>query len=200
MPESPEVAVIVNQLNESVAGKSILSVEILSGRYARKGPPPGFEDLPEEPLLIDSVSAKGKFIYFTLGQGWYIFNTLGMTGTWSVDPVNVRYKHGHIRFHLDDGNVMTFIDTRNFGTMKFVSDRAVLNKKLNELGWDPLRTNEVPEAWLLKRVFKKPNRNVTEILMDQKICLFKNCLLDHKTYCYQELAKHNFDLTSSHNI
>lgn len=172
MPEGPEVRVIVEQLNSQVRGRTIQSIEIVGGRYARKGPPPGFDHLPDAPLLIKSVSSKGKFIYFslfTLGEDWHIFNTLGMSGTWSVDPVNVRYKHGHVRFHLDDGNVMTFIDTRNFGTLKFSPGYTELNKKLDELGWDPLRTNEVPEAWILKRVFKKPNRNVTEILMDQKI-------------------------------
>lgn len=169
MPESPEVAVIVEQIDSMVGGKSIQSVEIVSGRYMRHGPPKGLFDLPDEPLLIDSVSAKGKFIYFTLGQGWYIFNSLGMTGTWSVDPVSTRIKHGHVRFHLDDESVLTFIDSRNFGTLKFVNGRTELCRKLDNLGWDPLRDDVIPDRWLLDRVFKKPDRNVTQILMDQKI-------------------------------
>jgi formamidopyrimidine-DNA glycosylase len=42
----------------------------------------------------------------------------------------------NVEFELDDDSKIYFYDQRNFGTMKIITDKAELDKKLNELGPD----------------------------------------------------------------
>jgi formamidopyrimidine-DNA glycosylase len=192
MPEGPEVRVIVDQLSKQIKGKAIEKIEIVSGRYTRHGPPPGFDKLPM-PIIVNEVSSKGKFIFFELSDGWHIFNSLGMSGTWGVFPVTHKIKHARMRFHFRDGGVLTFIDPRNFGTVKFVHGRTLLTEKLQTLGWDPLRDDLIFDD-VLKKVRMKPTRNVTKILMDQTLfagvgnyikaeALYRAQISPHRTVC-----------------
>lgn len=98
-------------------GRTIVNTQILSGRYAKKIPD-GWEDI-NFPITVTEVGCKGKFIYISFGSDLHIFNTLGMTGGWS----EVETKHSRIRFDLDDGREIYFNDTRNFGTIKFVTEK-----------------------------------------------------------------------------
>ena len=41
-----------------------------------------------------------------------------------------------VEFEIDDGSKMYFYDNRNFGTLKSVDDKAVIDKKLREIGPD----------------------------------------------------------------
>lgn len=167
MPEGPEVKRIAVQLNGLLSGKSIESIEILSGRYKTHTPPSGiiqFLSLTEE-KKIKEVSCKGKFIWFSFygNQDLSIWNTLGMSGSWS----RKESEHARIKFTFIDGEPIYFTDIRNFGTMHFIFSESELTQKLNSLGPDMLSASPSDEEFL-KIVKKQKGKTLPEFLMNQK--------------------------------
>jgi len=170
MPEGPEVAIVVDQISRFVEGRSITKVQYASGRYSREKKPFGDEDLKSSlPAMIEAVRAKGKFIYFLLEDAPYIFNTLGMTGNWSIVKDGEEFpKHGHARFTLDNNTTLVFCDMRNFGTLKYVSESKALQKKLDSLGWDPLRQSVLQsKKFITKAKLRQTKKTIAEVLMNQ---------------------------------
>lgn len=164
MPEGPEVLTIVTQLKPQLINKVIVDGQIVSGRYIRHGEPDGWSILKDRPRIVD-LNCKGKFIWFTFENDWYLFNTLGMTGSWGVFDGPETRDHERIRFRLADSE-LSFMDVRNFGTLKFVRGKEALNRKLSELGWDPLAT--ACPLQISQKVMGS-DRTLAEILMDQKL-------------------------------
>ena len=120
-PESPEVAIITDQLNEYLSGKMLTQFIVVGGRYFDQ-----FIGLPVTnsktigklhqfiaslPNRIASVKCKGKFIYITFETGnWTIWNTLGMSGKWVFNQET----HSHIELTLDNNdNWSRFIKVSN---------------------------------------------------------------------------------------
>jgi len=153
-----------------MSGKTLVNVSVLSGRYAKKHPD-GLDSFRAQlPLRVWNWSSKGKFIYGYLGQQGsketFIWNTLGMTGYWSFSEK----EHSRVRFDFQDGTSIWYTDTRNFGTLKFGMTYTETEKKLLELGPDPL-THDVPIDLFEKRLFtknKKGEDTICEALMNQK--------------------------------
>lgn len=164
MPEGPEVRITTDYLSKFI-NMSLISVSILSGRYTKKD----IVGLKESdfPATIKDVNCKGKFIYFTLTSNdmdYYLFSTLGMSGLWS----DKKTKHSRFAFNLAEENKLYFNDIRNFGTLKFVHDKKVLDKKLKSLGPDIL-SDHVDLQDFLNRFDKKPNKTIAECLMNQSV-------------------------------
>ena len=175
MPEGPEVKITTDFLKEFESQK-IKSISILSGRYAKKG---GIENLEHVsfPALLEEVNCKGKFIYFKIKDAvtdrrMYLFSTLGMTGMWSKNKT----KHSRVCLSLENSNdtlgvtdvKVYYNDIRNFGTLKFVTDKKDLDKKLNSLGPDVL-TKTFNQKEMKQRFLKKSEKTVVEVLMDQSV-------------------------------
>lgn len=161
MPEGPEVARYVNSLNAFLGLESqILDLKILSGRYLKK-PIEGLENL-KFPLIVDRIACKGKFIYWTFKNCDYVlFNTLGMSGSWSNRP-----SHARVSFSSTSGSLY-FNDIRNFGTLKICSKKD-LKKKLKSLGPDMLSENVSYHAFV-ETIGSKPGKTLAEVLMDQSV-------------------------------
>lgn len=165
MPEGPEVRKTTDFLTQFV-GKGLTGLSILSGRYDKKGNIPG-DNIVTLPARVSSADCKGKFIYITFNEGgneYYLFSTLGMTGMWS----SKRQKHVRFVMFFDDGSELYYNDIRNFGTLKFVSDKKVLEKKLKSLGPDILTTDDDWQGFR-SRFIKKPNKTIAECLMNQSV-------------------------------
>lgn len=164
MPEGVEVKIICEQLNSKTQGKKVTGLEILGGRFLKKAPDCLDEfktSLSSQPQL-QSVSCKGKFIWFTFSNGWYLFNTLGMTGSWSTETE----KHSAFRLDLDDSSLY-FTDPRRFGTIHFTNLVGHLNNKLKSLGPDFMSEPPTVEEFI-QRFNKK--KTLCELLMDQGVC------------------------------
>lgn len=174
MPEGPEVRTVTDQLAPILEAASLVHVEIVGGRY-EKTPPKGLQEilaaLKQAPLAVEEVNCKGKFIYFRLADEWSIWNTLGMTGTWSSE----HRKHATLRFEFELQIPalpkpmyfsLYFVDTRRFGTVKFVKSAAELQKKLKGLGVDMLQVEPSFDDFL-KLLKKRPQWEVTKALMNQ---------------------------------
>ena len=165
MPEGPECKYIATSLHEFLRGKTIRAIIIHSGRYSRHGPPKGWEECTFNGSKINSVQVKGKLIYWVLDNGWYLMNTLGMSGQWLIKDVGE--KHDHIEVQLEDDSKVWYRDVRNFGTLRFV--RYEVGKSLiDRLGYDILSDQELSREEWDQLIEKNHKKNVCVFLMDQR--------------------------------
>lgn len=159
MPEGPEVKIITEQLQTFCINHKILEIKSIGGRFVNKSPKGLNELVSKLPLMISSINCKGKFIYWTLEQGMYIWNTLGMTGEWSM----VKSKHTAIEFVLDNGSIH-FNDPRHFGTIKFAEE---VKSKLDQLGPDML--SSPPSQEIFDSLILGHSGTIVEALMNQEV-------------------------------
>jgi len=196
MPEINEVRRYADFLNEKLKNKKITEINILNGRYKKHGPFELYSELKNHlPLKILNVQTKGKFLYFTLENNYFIFSTLGLSGGWVFlnnstheykkyqHPDMLEYlkkeemdtylatslKHLNVEFKMDHSAVY-FYDTLSFGTLKVIKDQKELDKKLNTIGPDIMETTTTFEVFQ-ERMNKKVNSDkpIGNVLMNQKI-------------------------------
>jgi len=164
MPEGPEVKRISEKLSGFIVGEKISSADILGGRYLKHGPPEGFEEFARSlPATVTQVDCKGKFIYIIFDNGYSLWNTLGMAGSWSPIPT----KHSRVKLNFKEGSAY-FNDIRNFGTIRVSNDDDRLNEKLDSIGPDMLAEN-VTNAEFTSRIMKKSNKTIAEAIMNQSV-------------------------------
>ena len=163
MPEGPEVRRFGLDLAKSVSNRKLLSVKIMSGRYV-KNLPEGFEEFCDAcPLTILAVGVHGKFLYWLLEDERSVWNTLGMSGQWSMSPT----KHARAEFRLDEFSIY-YNDTRNFGTLKFVQGKVPLIEKLESMGPD-LLSEPCDDEVFKQRIRTKITKTVAQAIMDQGV-------------------------------
>ena len=164
MPEGPECKRIGESLAKVAANKTISKIEILGGRY-RDNLPTGLDVFRSKlPVSVVGLGVHGKFIYWILSDGWSIWNTLGMTGSWGA----VERKHSRIKISFSDGQEIFFNDQRNFGTLKFVYGKHHLIEKLKSLGPDML-SQKVTDNDFAACLRKKQTSQITSALMNQGV-------------------------------
>lgn len=163
MPEGVEVKLSAEVIRPLVVGKTLASV-YLNGRYQATSPE-GLTEFKNKSKVLD-VQTKGKFMYWTFENNWFMFCTFGMSGQWSPQ----KGKHPALGITFTDGNEIYFNNPRHFGTIKFVQGHHKLNKKLNSLGWDPLDSGSIPlyHTWIPRKL-SVSNKSIGEVLMDQSI-------------------------------
>ena len=169
MPEGPEVKIIGEQLSSILSNKTLVELKILSGKYTGKCELLNYHQFSKSlPLKIKKVETKGKLIYFILEHGWYLFNTLGMSGTYS-DKFT---KHCHLEFIFCDSKKnsqkcqLWFYDVRRFGNMYCSQSLPFINQKLNSIGPDMLSKPPTQKEFI--DIYRKRNKiNICKVLMDQ---------------------------------
>lgn len=94
MPEVSEVALTAEILSKHLKKKKLVSFDFVAGRFTKKSPD-GYDDFVAAlPLKVKKISSKGKFLWFDLveiknkNKHWYILNTFGLTGMWSLFEPN----------------------------------------------------------------------------------------------------------------
>ena len=166
MPEGPEVRRMAEGLAKRIEGKQLVDAEILGGKWFKK-PPTGIEIISEKlirgPIHVDWVRVKGKFIYVKIGD-LYMWNTLGMSGGWR----DLRGKHSHFVLRFSDNSEVFFEDVRRFGNISFYHSYAEIENKLKQAGPDMLNEDVGLETFI-GRLHKRPNKNICQLLMDQKV-------------------------------
>ena len=163
MPEGPECRKIGEALARRLSGRSIIAIEVLGGRYEQK-PPSGLDEIRSNlPISVVGTGVHGKFLYWILKDEFSVWNTLGMTGSWS----EAEEKHSRVKIVLNDGAVY-FNDMRNFGTLKFVRGKFRLLEKLKSLGPD-LLAEQVTDDTFIQRIRAHSHLQITVALMNQSI-------------------------------
>ncbi len=114
MPELPEVETIRRQLAPHLEGRTLETVEILDARWTRPVAP---EIVAAEltGAQVQRLSRAGKYLIWELSGERSLLIHLRMTGALLWDPVGEPL-HTRVRFGLDGGDRLIYIDPRRFGT------------------------------------------------------------------------------------
>jgi formamidopyrimidine-DNA glycosylase len=137
MPELPEVETIRRQLAPHLGGRILKDVQVLDPRWTR----------PEAPEQVEGrlrgrevrrLSRSGKYLIWELGGDLYLLMHLRMTGTLLFDPA-VEPAHTRLRFLLDGGSAVIYVDPRRFGTGHLAQGAAERDRYLAQrIGIEPL--------------------------------------------------------------
>lgn len=174
IPEGVEVKLSADLIRPLVVGKHIIdAAPSPNGRYAGLASNvAGLEEFLKVvnfffPKVID-VRTKGKFMYWSFENDWYMYCTFGMSGQFSP----TKGKHPSFVISVGENTIDTkevfFNDPRHFGTIKFVKGENNLKKKLAELGWDPLNNDPASYISTVRKV-SNSNKPIGQLLMDQKL-------------------------------
>lgn len=171
IPEGPEVKLSCDLIKPLVINKLIISGKYTSNSRYSKSAPEGYQDFiaaissSPKPTCVIDVQVRGKFMYWSFDNGWYMFSTFGMSGQWSPKEG----KHPCFYFTFNDNSSAYFNDPRHFGTIKFTNSEKELSEKLSELGWDPMSMPlDKNIAWIYSQL-SKTSKSIAEVLMNQKV-------------------------------
>ncbi len=164
MPELPEVEVIARGLRQSISNRCISRVELL-WPTSIMGSQDDFTRRLTGRHILD-VGRRGKLLLLGLETGATLVVHLKMTGRLVHGPRKPALKHDRVRFHLDDGSLLTFADIRRFGYLAVFFPRELETWKFyNNLGPEPLEmTTESFVSCIRGRCAK-----IKSLLLDQKI-------------------------------
>jgi len=135
MPELPEVEVTKKGISKFCLGQKINTV-MTSGVRLRYPIP----DLPKLLLgkKIKVVSRRGKYIIIGISEGFLLIH-LGMSGIISINKKEQKMqKHEHVRFYLQNGNILSYFDQRRFGLVLWEKQKISEHRLLKNLGIEPL--------------------------------------------------------------
>jgi len=170
MPESPEVSYQAEYIVTYFGGKLLKDVNILRGRYVTHGPPENFSDFVAAlPLKLENVEKKGKVIFLTFSNNWFIISKLGLTGHWykpGDEPKWVKTEP-NVQFNFTNNTSLIYTDNLSYGTITITNNIETVNKEITKLAPD---ITDIRLPVLLKRIAEKPKwgaKLMEDILMDQ---------------------------------
>lgn len=166
MPELPEVETVLRILEHQIYGCWITAI-----------------DLPYE-KVVDNVSLD-HFRDRLIGQSFHSFTRKGKYLIFGLDDVvlcchlrmegkfylydkeeSFERKHIHAIFHLSDGRLMCYHDTRKFGRFYLYAQGEELTC-LRNLGLEPW-DERLNVSWLYERTRKFKQANLKDFLLDQR--------------------------------
>ncbi len=180
MPELPEVEVVKRSLSGKILNLIIKKVKINDGNLRYKVNSRLLSKLIGK--KIKKIQRKSKFLIFHLDKKYCILVHLGMTGKFLfINKKNKKFKtsfyyslneikdqkHNRLIFIFQNNQKLIYNDVRKFGFLKILD---ILNLKKNvhlrDLGPEPFEKN--CNLNYFKKYIKGRNRNVKNVLMDQK--------------------------------
>ncbi|MGI8413317.1 MAG: bifunctional DNA-formamidopyrimidine glycosylase/DNA-(apurinic or apyrimidinic site) lyase [Solirubrobacteraceae bacterium] len=114
MPELPEVETIRRQLAPYLQGRTIIEAQILDSRWTRPDDPAPLED-ELRGAVVEHLARAGKYLIWGLSGDRHLLMHLRMTGALLLDP-EVPPSHARVRFKLEGGHRVVYVDPRRFGT------------------------------------------------------------------------------------
>jgi formamidopyrimidine-DNA glycosylase len=172
VPELPEVETIVADLRPHLAGRTIVSCDLLFPTIVRHPEPEVFIDSVAG-MRITSVRRRGKYILIDLENGLILVVHLGMTGQLRLVEGNAPLApHTHAVFTLDaspasqPGVQLRYRDPRRFGRLLLGTEESLLaSKKLPRLGPEPIDPAFAADD--LYRRLRKRRTALKAFLLDQ---------------------------------
>jgi formamidopyrimidine-DNA glycosylase len=122
MPELPEVETIRRQLAPHLEGRTILHAEILDFRWTRPDDPK-LVAAALEGAVVERLGRFGKYMDWALSGDRHLLVHLRMTGALLFDPA-ADPLHTRVRFELDEGHRLVYVDPRRFGTGHLLATSA----------------------------------------------------------------------------
>ncbi len=165
MPELPEVETIRRQLAPHLEGRTIESVQILDARWTRPAAP-GPVEAELKRARVERVGRSGKYLVWSLSGDRHLLVHLRMTGALLFDPVG-EPAHTRVRFELDGGHRLAYVDPRRFGTGHLLHGAAARDAYLEaRIGIEPF-TEEFTAAYL-RAVARGRIAPVKSFVLDQR--------------------------------
>ena len=166
MPELPEVETIVADLRPHLAGRTIISCDLLFPTIVRHPEPEVFIDAVAG-MGITALRRRGKYILIDLENDLVLVVHLGMTGQLRlVKPDAPLLSHTHAVFALDNGLQLRYRDPRRFGRLLLGTEVSLLvAKKMPRLGPEPIDPAFAAEE--LYRRLRKRRTAIKAFLLDQ---------------------------------
>ena len=172
VPELPEVEVVRAGLEPAVTGATIASVEVLDERSLRRHDGPS-EDFVHR--LTGSVLAvpqrRGKFLWIPLaGSDEALIVHLGMSGQVLLREAGAEDRLTRIRFDLNTGQRLNFVDQRIFGSMAIDplvdgGHGQTVPSQVAHIARDPL--DPLFDEALFRTRITKRNTGIKRALLDQ---------------------------------
>ena len=165
MPELPEVETIRRGLSPLIIGEVIKDVFIEKDTLGLLAGSLSLDDFKNTFIgsQIEEISRHGKYLVFSLNNGFLWIAHLRMTGqiVWTAaeDPP-LNYQRAYISF--ESGYDLRWADLRKFGTWQITTDILELQKKL---GPEPLDA-EFSVAYL-RQLIKNRTTPIKSLLLDQ---------------------------------
>ncbi len=167
MPELPEVETVRRQLKEKLNNRIIKKVIIYYNDIIAY---PKIEEFKKQisNQKINDIKRRGKWLIFEL-DSYYLLSHLRMEGKYFFKKSSeVRNKHEHVVFILDNDVELRYHDTRKFGKMYLIEkDKINLIGPLIKLGLEPWDSNL--DINYLKDKFKNKKLPIKTVLLDQSI-------------------------------
>jgi formamidopyrimidine-DNA glycosylase len=165
MPELPEVETICRQLAPHLEGRRLEDIEILDPRWTRPVDPQAVE-AQLRGATVEHVGRAGKYLVWTLSDERYLLVHLRMTGALLFDPP-ADPPHVRVRFTLDAGHCLAYIEPRRFGTGHLVASAAARDAYLgSRLGAEPFTPEFTTEH--LRRLARGRTAPVKAFILDQR--------------------------------
>lgn len=137
MPELPEVETIRRQLAPRVEGRVLEALEVSDARWC--WPLAGAEIAAAVTgRRVRRLGRRGKYLVWEFEDEVFLIIHLRMTGSLLYDAPEA-VGHARVRFTLDDGHSLLFVDPRRFGTGQLVLGGEALDTFFaGRLGIEPL--------------------------------------------------------------
>src|SRR5437588_8057871 len=165
MPELPEVETLRRQLAPHLEGRRMTRVEILDPRWTRPVDPETVQ-AGLQGARVERVGRSGKYLDLVLSGDRHLLVHLRMTGSLLFDP-GTEPLHTRVRFHLDRGHRLLYIDPRRFGTGHLLPGTPERDVYLGaRLGAEPF-TPEFTVPYL-RRAARGRRAPVKAFLLDQR--------------------------------
>jgi formamidopyrimidine-DNA glycosylase len=165
MPELPEVETIRRQLAPHLEGRTLRSVEILDPRWTRPVDP----SMVQAELVgarVEQLDRAGKYLIWVLSGERFLLVHLRMTGALLWDP-RPEPAHTRVRFGLDGGHRLIYVDPRRFGTGHLALGREARDLYLGErLGAEPFSPQFTAEY--LRALARGRTAPVKSFVLDQR--------------------------------
>ncbi len=167
MPEMPEVEIIRRGLKRHLLEKQIVNIEVFLPRLIKWPEADEFKSMVIGRKII-AANRRGKYLLLELDNGNTLVFLLRMTGRLlCVSPDDEQDAYRKIIFHLDDGSLLVYADTRTLGTVYALKPGETWRiSGLNNLGPEPL-SEEFTESYLAK-ILKKSSSKLKSFLLNQK--------------------------------
>ncbi len=169
MPELPEVEVVRRGLEPHLTGRTITGVHVLHPRPVRRhlGGPADFE-VTLTGRTFGIPRRRGKYLWLPLADGDAILAHLGMSGQFRLaGPETELVRNTRIRFALDSGMELHFVDQRMFGGLSLAFDGAELPGEVAHIGRD-LFDSEADIPAIARRV-RARKTGIKRAMLDQTL-------------------------------
>ena len=177
MPELPEIEIVKRCLFKMINKAKIIDIKINNRNLRYKITPEFRKSLIGEKIL--KISRRSKYLIFYFKRK-ILLTHLGMSGkllivrgcdnkifkTSFYYDLNVKNKHNHIYFKLNNDLVLIYNDVRRFGFFKIYNTTKIKRISfLKKLGLEPF--NKKINIKYFRNFIEKRNSSIKNLLMDQ---------------------------------